>query len=200
MNKQEFLALLRKGLSGLPQEDIDQRLSFYGEMIEDRKEDGLSEEEAVAAIGTVAEIVDQTVAETPLSKIAKERIRPKRRLSAGEITLLAVGSPLWLSLGIAAFAVLFALYVLLWAVIVALWAVFAAFVGCAVGGAVAGLVLIAGGHGAAGAVVLAAGFVCAGLSVFAFFGCRAATKGTAVLTKKSVIWIKNCFRRKERAE
>lgn len=200
MNKQEFSALLRKELSGLPQEDIEERLNFYSEMIEDRKEDGLSEEEAVAAIGTVAEIVDQTVAETPFTKIAKERIRPKRRLSAWEITLLAVGSPLWLSLGIAAFAVLFALYVSLWAVIVTLWAVFAAFVGCAVGGVVAGLVLIAGGHGTAGAVVLAAGFVCAGLSVFAFFGCRAATKGVAALTKKSVIWIKNCFRRRERAE
>lgn len=199
MNKQEFSALLRKELSGLPQEDIEERLSFYSEMIEDRKEDGLSEEDAVAAIGSVAEIVDQVVAETPFTKIAKERIRPKRRLRTWEITLLAVGSPLWLSLGIAAFAVLFALYVSLWAVIVSLWAVFGAFVGCAGGGVIAGIFLIAGGHGAAGAVVLAAGLVCAGLSVFAFFGCKAATKGTAVLTKKSVIWIKNCFRRKESA-
>ena len=44
MNKQEFLAELRKGLSGLPQDDIEERLIFYDEMLEDRIEEGLSEE------------------------------------------------------------------------------------------------------------------------------------------------------------
>ena len=36
MHKQEFLAQLRKGLSGLPQADIEERLTFYSEMLEDR--------------------------------------------------------------------------------------------------------------------------------------------------------------------
>ena len=49
MNKQEFLSQLRKGLAGLPQNDIEERLAFYGEMIDDRIEEGLSEEEAVSA-------------------------------------------------------------------------------------------------------------------------------------------------------
>lgn len=106
MSKQEFLERLRKGLSGLPQNDIEERLTFYSEMIEDRKEDGISEEEAVSAVGTVDEIVAQVVSEIPLVKIAKERIKPKRRLSVGEIVLLILGSPIWLSLGIAAFAVI----------------------------------------------------------------------------------------------
>ena len=57
MNKQEFLAGLQKGLSGLPQEDVEERLTFYGEMLDDRMEEGLSEEEAVAAAGSVEEIV-----------------------------------------------------------------------------------------------------------------------------------------------
>ncbi len=43
MNKQAFLTQLRKGLSGLPQEDIEERLAFYSEMIDDRIEEGLSE-------------------------------------------------------------------------------------------------------------------------------------------------------------
>ena len=84
MNKREFLTQLRKGLSGLPQEDMAERLTFYSEMIEDRKEEGLSEEEAVAAVGSVQEIVEHAVAETPLTKIAKEKIKPKRRMSAGD--------------------------------------------------------------------------------------------------------------------
>ena len=45
MRKQEFLAQLRKALSGLPQDEIEERLTFYGEMIDDRMEEGLSEEE-----------------------------------------------------------------------------------------------------------------------------------------------------------
>ena len=54
MNKQEFLSGLRKGLCGLPQDDIEERLSFYGEMIDGRIEEGLSEEEAVSEIGALA--------------------------------------------------------------------------------------------------------------------------------------------------
>ena len=199
MSKQQFLAELRKGLSGLPQDDIEERLTFYSEMIEDRIEEGLSEEEAVSAAGTVDEIVSQVVAEIPLVKIAKERIKSKRRLSAGEIVLLALGSPIWLSLGIAAFAVILSLYISLWAVIISLWAVFASFVGCSIGGILACIIFNVGGNGASGLAMLAAGIVCAGLAIFMFYGCKAAIKGTLILTKKIAIWIKNCFIKKEEA-
>ena len=50
MNKEKFLDALRRRLSGLPQEDIDERIAFYEEMIDDRMEEGLSEEEATATI------------------------------------------------------------------------------------------------------------------------------------------------------
>ena len=50
MNKTEFLNELKDGLSGLPREDVEERLSFYGEMIDDRVEEGMTEEEAVAGI------------------------------------------------------------------------------------------------------------------------------------------------------
>ena len=81
MNKQEFLAELQKGLSGLPQEDRDERLAFYGEMLDDRMEEGLSEEEAVAAVGSVEEIVRQTAADIPLAKIAGKGSAPRRLMN-----------------------------------------------------------------------------------------------------------------------
>ena len=56
MTKKQFLDRLGKSLNGLPQEDISERLTFYGEMIDDRAEEGLTEEEAVAGIGSVEEI------------------------------------------------------------------------------------------------------------------------------------------------
>ncbi|MBQ4638157.1 MAG: DUF1700 domain-containing protein [Clostridia bacterium] len=199
MSKKEFLAQLRKGLSGLPKEDIEERLAFYSEMIEDRMEEGLSQEEAVMAAGDAAEIAAQIVADTPLLIIAKERIRPRRRLNLWEVVLLALGSPIWLSLGIAAAAVILSLYVSFWAVIVSLWAVFASFAVCAVGGILACVVFIAGGKNASGFAMLAAGIICSGLSILLFMGCKAVSKGTLILTKKSVLWAKNSFIKKEEA-
>ncbi len=199
MRKEEFLARLRKGLTGLPQDEIEERLSFYSEMLDDRMEEGLSEEEAVAAAGSVEEIAAQALADIPLAKLAKERIRPKRRLRAWEIVLLVLGSPVWLSLGIAAVSVGAALYVSVWAVLVSLWAVFGSLLVSAAGGAVLAVMLAVGGSGAAGLAALAAGLVCAGLGIFLFFGCRAATKGILVLTKKGALGIKRCFVRREEA-
>ena len=197
MDKQAFLTALRSGLSGLPQDDIEERLTFYGEMIDDRMEEGLSEEEAVAAIGEVSEIARQAVADTPLAKIAKERIRPKRRLKTWEIVLLALGSPIWLSLAIAAAAILFAVIVSLWAVILSLWAVFASLAVSAVAAVPTGAFFAVGGHGAAGLAMLSAGLVCAGLTILLFFGCMGAMKGILRLTKKITLWTKDRFIKKE---
>jgi uncharacterized membrane protein len=201
MNKEKFIVQLRKGLSGLPQDDIEERVAFCNEMIEDRKEEGLSEEEAVLAAGSVEEIVAQTVADVPLVKIAKERVKSNRRMKAWEVILLALGSPVWLSLMIAALAVILALYTCFWSVIISLWAVFGSLVGCVIGGLVAGIVFICMGNVLTGIAVLGAGSVCAGLSIFAFFGCKAITKGILALTKRFVVWLKSCFiKRRERDE
>ena len=199
MNKQEFLESLRKGLSGLPQEDIEERLSFYSEMIDDRMEEGISEEEAVSAVGAVGELVTQTVADIPFAKLAKERIRPKRRLKAVEILLLVLGSPLWLTLGIAAVAVIFSLYGSLWAVNISLWAVFCSLVGCVVGCLLAGGVFTAGANITSAVAMLAAGLICSGLAIFMFYGAKAATKGIMELIWKMALRIKNGFIRKETA-
>ena len=65
MNKQEFLKNLRSSLSNLPQEEIEERIIFYSEMIDDRIEEGLSEEEAVSAVSTVDETLTQSTNEQP---------------------------------------------------------------------------------------------------------------------------------------
>ena len=72
MLKTAFLEALQSGLAGLPRQDIEERLAFYGEMIDDRMEEGLSEEEAVAAIGPVDRVVNEIIAQTPLTKIVKK--------------------------------------------------------------------------------------------------------------------------------
>ena len=56
MNKHEFLAALRRELTALPHGELTEQLNFYNEMIDDRMEEGMTEEDAVAGIGSVASI------------------------------------------------------------------------------------------------------------------------------------------------
>ncbi len=199
MNKREFLAGLQRGLTEFPQKDVEQHLSFYEEMIDDRIEEGFSEEQAVADLGTVDEIVAQIASEIPLKKIVKEKIKNNRRLRAPEIILLILGSPIWLSLLIACFAVALAVYLTLWTAIISLWSVEVSFWACAPASVAAAVIFICQGYPSAAMIMVASGLVCAGLSVFLFFGCRAATKGMVVLTRQTLVrGIKKCFIRKEK--
>lgn len=194
MTKREFLSRLNEGLSGLPQEDAAGRLAFYSEMIDDRIEDGLSEEEAVAGIGPVEKIVAQIIEETPLTTLAKEKLRPKRRLRVWEIVLLVLGSPLWLSLLLAAFAVVLTVYLAIWVLVLSLWIVDLAFFAAFLGGLIAGVLFFTGSGILSGLPVLGAGLVFAGLSIFLFFLCKETTKCAAVLTEKIGSKIKSSFK------
>lgn len=53
MRKEEFLTALRANLTGLSPEGVEKLVEFCSEMIDDRMEDGLTEEEAVAAAGSL---------------------------------------------------------------------------------------------------------------------------------------------------
>lgn len=194
MTKREFLSRLNEGLSGLPQEDAAGRLAFYSEMIDDRIEDGLSEEEAVAGIGPVEKIVAQIIEETPLTTLAKEKLRPKRRLRVWETVLLVLGSPLWLSLLLTAFAVVLTVYLVIWVLVLSLWIVDLAFFAAFLGGLIEGVLFFTGSGILSGLPVLGAGLVFAGLSIFLFFLCKETTKCAAVLTKKIGSKIKSSFK------
>lgn len=196
MNKQEFLQSLREGLSGLPQEDREKAIDFYEEMIDERIEEGIVEEEAIATIGTVDEVVSQIISEIPLSKLVKERVKPKRKMSAWEIVLLVLGSPVWLSVLIAIFAVILSVYVAIWSVVVSLWAVEASFIGCVIGGIASGIVFFSTNHIEAGLYMIGEAFICASLSIFMLYGCKGATKGMVLLTKKMALGIKSWFVKK----
>lgn len=197
MTKQEFSDGLRKALKGLPQEDLERSIDFYQEMIDDRMEDGISEEEAVAGIGSVDEVADRILEDTPLAKLVREKVRPRRRIKVWEIVLIAVGSPIWLSLLISAFAVAVSLYAVLWVLVICLWAVDVSLGACAIGGTAGGVIMMATGNPWAGLAILGGALCCAGLSILVFWLSKLATIGVARLTKKLFFWIKSRFIRKE---
>ena len=199
MNKQQFIDALREKLSGLPEAEVEERISFYAEMIDDRIEDGLSEEEAVGAVGSVNAIADQIIADIPLGKIVKNKVKTeaKTKKKTWEIVLLAVGAPLWFPLLIAAFAVIIAMYAVLWSLIISLWAIFVSLAASSLGVIAAGVALAFNGHALTGIAMIGLSLVAAGLAILVFFGCKSATKGAALLTKKIVVGIKNMFVRKD---
>ncbi|MBQ6372365.1 MAG: DUF1700 domain-containing protein [Oscillospiraceae bacterium] len=200
MNKEQFLNELRSRLNGLPKADLEERLFFYGEMIDDRVEDGLSEEEAVAGIGTVDEIVDQILEEVPLSALVKEKVRQSRGLKIWEIVLIVLGFPLWLPLLISAFAIGLSLYIVLWSIMISIWAIDLSLAASAVGGILAAVWYLVQGNPAAAGFSFGAGVICAGLAVLLFYGCVELTKALIHLTKKMVLVIKNMFIGKETGE
>ena len=193
MRKDEFLSALRARISGLPKEDIERTIAYYGEIIDDRMEDGLTEEEAVEAVGSIDEIVSQILADTPLPKLVKAKVKPKRAWSAGELLLLVLGFPLWFPLLIAAATVVFVLYVVLWSVIVVLYAVAISVAACAVAGIFGSLAFIPMGNAGSGVLFLGTGLFCAGVTIFLFLGFHQVAKGILLGSKKILLGIKSCF-------
>ena len=202
MSKSEFLDVLRKELKALPPEDVDESLNFYSEMIDDRMDEGLSEEDAVASVGSVREIAAQIFADAETVKSSasergqgdkRSRKAPsKKSVDDWKIILLALGSPIWLPLLLSASSVILALVAVLWSLVVTVWAVFAGLCGGLLGGIAAGVVLLCTAHVFAGLGLMGAGLLCGGLAIFLFFGCLAATKGAARLTKAVSVGLARC--------
>ena len=117
MKKEKFLSELRNKLKGLPKDDLESRISFYEEAINDRISCGKSEEEAVADLGSVDQIIEEIAEQTPYFTLVKEKRKLKRKLTASNILLLVLGSPLWFPLAIAGFVLLLALYLVLWVLV-----------------------------------------------------------------------------------
>ena len=80
MKKQEFLENIRKEIKGLSECEVKERIAFYSEMIDDRIEDGLTEEEAVLEIGPISKVVSDVFSDISFIKIAKDKIRKKGSL------------------------------------------------------------------------------------------------------------------------
>lgn len=182
MNKQQFLAAIREKINFLPPQDINRSLDYYAEMIDDRIEDGLSEEEAVAAMGSAEEIAAQILGENPPPPPAKQP-RKKKTWQAWEIVLLIVGFPLWFPLLLAAAIIVLALYIVLWSAIIVLYAADLCFAAGALVGILYAPLLAYTGQGAAALLLLGAGLVCVGLTILWFIGSTAAAKGAWWLTK-----------------
>ena len=190
MKKYEFLAELQNRLEGLSAEDIKASLDYYAEMIDDRIDDGMDEEAAVESIGTPAEAAAQILGEMPITKLVRARVKPKKSLGALAITLIIIGSPIWITLAAAAFVIAISLAAVIFSVWVAVWSVFAALAGSAIGGILGCPFVIINNGAGLGIALLGAGLFAGGLAIFAFFGCVALSRLLGKGIKKLFAFIK----------
>ena len=197
MDKYDFLLALEERLADLPEADRQSSLDFYAEMLDDLMEGGMTEQEAVASLGSVDAIAQEILMDTPLPKLIKAKMKPKRRMRAWEIVLIAVGSPVWFPILIALFAVALSLYITLWAVVISLYAADLAFAISAPAGIIAAIALFVSGKPAAALLFLGAGLVLAGLTILWLLLCNLTAKGTWQLGKLTLRGIKACFVRKK---
>ena len=195
MSRDAFIGELRHRMAGLPKEAVDRTVEYYSELIADSMEDGLSEEEAVARLGSLDEIVSSVVKETPLTQIVETRLQESKKKggSGWVILLLILGAPVWLPVLIAVLAVLFALFIALWAVVVALWAAVLAVIVTGLAAVGVGIFELIRLHVPQGLVLLGGGLVCLGLCALLYLLMKLITVGTVKLCKWIWTGIKSLF-------
>ncbi len=136
MNKAEFLRKLRSALSRLKKDERRRTLEYYSELIDDRIDAGESETDAVAALGSIERISHQILADAAEQGNLRPDAKPLNT------TLLILGSPIWVSLMLVAFAVLLSIFVAIWSVVITFIATDFALVvgglGCILGGSLSG--------------------------------------------------------------
>ena len=114
-------------------------------------------------------------------------------MSGGEIALIIIGSPLWIPILLALFAVVFAVFITLWAVLVSLYAVVLALV---LGGLACigyGIFTLITGTPSAGLFSLGGGIACVGLGILLLLLTLYASKGLVWICKKFGVGIKKLF-------
>lgn len=221
MNKQEYLDQLRTALGCLSEEEVEESVAFYTEMIDDRVADGMSEEEATAQldepktaaraiIGDLpaeareASQVSQAAQATLTQAVPPVQPNPKPKSRVLYWTLVILGSPLWLALLLAAAAVVVAAVVIVAALVLSvaavaasllltLWVLAAGLLAAGPLGIAVCFYGLAMGQPAYAAAELGSGLICFGLGLFCLHGAAAASTGAGRLWRVCIAKAKIWF-------
>lgn len=196
MNRYEFLYELKVKLSQLPENEIEKHLAYYEEMIDDRIEDGMTEEEAVESLEDVSVIAERILQDTPITTLVKTKVKPKNGWTTAAVIAAIIGSPIWVSLLIALIAVGIAVFCALWGVVIAIIAVVIAIVATGLLLLIAPFFMI----GRSISVMLmcfAGGIGIIGIALLGFVGVKYLIRGVTALCKAIGRGVKSVFIRKE---
>lgn len=112
MTKTTFIDTLRGLLQSLNEDECNKFISYYEEIIEDYKENGLTEEEVIKKIGTPQSIADNILSEQNSINIKVPSFSSKIL----NVILLILGFPLWGSLLLALVLLILSVYIIIWCI------------------------------------------------------------------------------------
>ncbi len=193
MTRSEYVEALRRGLGNLPGDEVERSIAFCEELIDDRIEDGMTEEQAIDSMEPPETMVSKIVCETPMPVLIKGGMERKRKVNWGVIALLVLGFPLWFSLLAAVFAIVLAVYVTMWSVVVALAATLLALAISFPAALVYGAAELINGDGLLALAGFGAALVCAGAAGLLFFAVKWSFIGMIKLTALTIKGIKSAF-------
>lgn len=183
MTRDEFLGRLGELLACLPADQVRETQEFYAEAIADRMEDGMGEEEAVAAMGAPGEVAEAVLDDLPA--VPRAIARTRRRSTTLLWVLTIVWSPVWVPLLLAFAAMAVAVYVCIWILALCVWIVAAALGGAGVVELVFAACGVVIGHVPYALASAGMGLGLVGVALFVGAGAWAASKQIARL---SALW------------
>ena len=194
MTKTEYISRLTELLSDLDQGYVSSSVQYYTEMIDDRIEDGLTEEEAINAIGSPEETAERIRSEAPefdsnsSSESDFEPIQNNAPTTEAEtitdkkskkgLTVLA-----WILILVGIISAVFSFFCALWAVVISAWAVSCGLIGIGVYFIVYSIIAFITAGAGTGLFCLGAGVLLTGISLFGIIGSKYLSKGVLYITK-----------------
>ena len=194
MTKLEFLHELYTKLSRIPQNERNKSIEYYSEAINDRIDDGMTESEAVADIGSIDDIANQIIAEIPLSKLIKEKVASSNTKNVWMIILwvfgfIVIGIPILASL----FAVAVSLIASLWSVAIALLVIPISLGASGICGIISAIAHFCLGKPTYAFLLIGLSVVALGLVLPFFYVAKYGVKITFATTKGLILLVKKCF-------
>ena len=189
MTKKEFLTELRNNLNGLPREEVEDRVNFYEEIINDRMDEGMSEEDAVADIGTTDDAVRKIASQTKMTTLVKEKMKARRSLTGWELLLVVLAFPMWFPLLMTVLVILLVAYLMTWILVITSYAAEAGIIAGIGGGLVAFICSLM--DGTPDLILGGGAIMCIGVACLVALLCIAATKVTLKINKNIFLGIKS---------
>lgn len=183
MNKREYLDRLTELLACLPPDQRIESVSFYAEMIDDRVEEGMTEEEAVAALDAPGVAAEAILDDLPAVPRAVAKTRRKSRVLLWAIVI--IGWPVLLPIAVSFVLAAVLIYLAIWLCAVCVWVVA---IGLLIGlplGIVCAFWGVAAGNVPFAVVEFGAALLCGALGALCLRGAFVATRQFARLSR---IW------------
>ena len=194
MTKQEFLSILKQELDCFPRAEQRKTITYYEELIEDRMEDGMTEEEAVEGIGNPRVLAEEIINDN-LELMVQQKLPMSRGMKVGIGILLILGSPLWASLLAAGFLCILSVYIIVWVLPLIGASLVVAFGLSGIYGVISFPFALMDGI-TIGIVHLGIGICSIGLTILCTLTTAWLSKKIIMITARFTKWLVRCFRRR----